>query len=562
MKKITTQKKIILLIFLLIIAVSCEKENHDNYSQPRHFNVKDISRNVLINNTNFESFLTNLNEIKNLKSKMNDTDNIYDFYIDYSTIREIELDKKTTYSFKIFRENTTNSSFENLVIMSSNNTIQSAYLFKYFPENNIDYMELHNSTTFEGNLNIIALDLDLLNYSYNMKASDCYDVWLAYCSYGTLHLAGPDCFEPNDGRISHSLLSICPNDGFIEPPIDAGYGGESNTTGGPGFDGDVIVTNPLVPSGFGADKCEKPPKGDLNGDCLLQEFEDCMISGLNTSLFYKLGYSDQSLIQNFINENECSDETKDFVNLAMEARDAGYEVNWDEGILNKLTDNCAKDIFTELENGIFEDHPLKPEVQVPVSNPLTLNFSESILKLFNDSDNTHLIIQNGDVGESNAKTIKYTITISENYLAKATELSIARTMIHESVHAYINGLYYSSDFQSLSFGQKLRKYAEDKGYTAMNNTLHHNFMGQYVDAMAYSLYEWDKDYGTGGSLDWNYYKSLAYGGMFQVDASGKIVTEIDTFKELVPNASDRQAIADLMFNENKGNKDAKGTKCD
>ncbi|SEE07504.1 hypothetical protein SAMN05444353_0605 [Polaribacter dokdonensis DSW-5] len=50
--------------------------------------------------------------------------------------------------------------------------------------------------------------------------------------------------------------------------------------------------------------------------------------------------------------------------------------------------------------------------------------------------------------------------------------------------------------------------------------------------------------------------------MFQVDPSGKIVTEIDTFKELVPNASDRQAIADLMFNENKGNKDAKGTKCD
>lgn len=136
-------------------------------------------------------------------------------------------------------------------------------------------------------------------------------------------------------------------------------------------------------------------------------------------------------------------------------------------------------------------------------------------------------------------------------------------MIHESVHAYINGLYYrSSSLQSLSFGQKLRKYAEDNGFTDMNGTLHHNFMGQYVDAMAYSLFEWDKEYGTGGNLGWEYYQSMSYAGMFQVDPSGNIAAEIDTFKELKPNPSDRQAIADIIMNEQKGNKDAKGTKCD
>ncbi|MEN8702574.1 MAG: hypothetical protein ABF311_09895 [Polaribacter sp.] len=521
--------------------------------------MKDISKTELNNKIDFKSFIKTLKTLKtkkriiNLSKKQNDT--LYNFTIDYATIREIQIENKISYTFKIIRDSSSNSSFENLVVISSNNKIQNAYLIKYTPTKEIEHIEKHNASSFEGNVNL----------NYNLKGTYCTEVSVPYCSWSYPHVAGVDCWrqqeEKQDGRIYFVLATICYDDGFIEPPIDAGFGGKSNTVGGPGDTGDAIPTTPMGVTNQD-NKCEKPPKGDLNGDCLLQEFEDCMISGLNTSLFYKLGYSDQSLIQNFINENDCSDATKDFVNIAMEARDAGYEVNWDEGILNKLTDNCAKDIFTELENVIFEDHPLKPEVQVPVSNPLTLNFSESILKLFNDSDNTHLIIQNGDVGESNAKTIKYTITISENYLAKATELSIARTMIHESVHAYINGLYYSSDFQSLSFGQKLRKYAEDKGYIAMNNTLHHNFMGQYVDAMAYSLYEWDKDYGTDGSLDWNYYKSLAYGGMFQVDPSGKIVTEIDTFKELVPNASDRQAIADLMFNENKGNKDAKGIKCD
>jgi len=36
---------------------------------------------------------------------------------------------------------------------------------------------------------------------------------------------------------------------------------------------------------------------------------------------------------------------------------------------------------------------------------------------------------------------------------------------------------------------------------------------------------------------------MAYSGMFQVDPSGNIATEIDTFIELISNASDRQAIA-------------------
>ena len=213
------------------------------------------------------------------------------------------------------------------------------------------------------------------------------------------------------------------------------------------------------------------------------------------------------------------------------------------------------------QRGIFEDHPLKPEVQVPVSNPLTLNFSESILKLFNDSDNTHLIIQNGNTGNSNAYTAGATITIGDTYLANATQLSIARTMIHESVHAYLNGVYYSyPDFENKTFKEKLQKYAKDKGFTDMN-TFHHNFMGQYVDAMAYSLYEWDKNYGTGGSLGWDYYQSMAYSGMFQVDPSGNIATEIDTFIELISNASDRQAKADIILNEQKGNNEAQGTEC-
>tara|TARA_B110000091_G_C13667814_1_gene412420 strand:- start:111 stop:278 length:168 start_codon:yes stop_codon:yes gene_type:complete len=55
---------------------------------------------------------------------------------------------------------------------------------------------------------------------------------------------------------------------------------------------------------------------------------------------------------------------------------------------------------------------------------------------------------------------------------------------------------------------------------------------------------------------------MAYSGMFQVDPSGIIVTEIDTFIELVPNVNDRQEIANIILNEQNGNNEAQGTKCD
>lgn len=244
----------------------------------------------------------------------------------------------------------------------------------------------------------------------------------------------------------------------------------------------------------------------------------------------------------------------------------------DDNIVNMLTDKCAKSIFTELENGIFEDDPIKPEVQISVNNTSVLNFHEGILKLFNDSDKTHLIVQNGDIGNSNANTIKSTITIGNNYLANATKLAIARTMIHETLHAYLNAVFFSyPDLQNITFRDKLRRYASENGYSDVN-TFHHNFMSQYIDAMAYSLYEWDKEYGTGRGnnnitnpndlLGWEYYRSMAFGGLFTVDANtGLINSETDSFIALIPVAADRQKIADIIVNEQNSNNNAQGTKC-
>jgi len=205
---------------------------------------------------------------------------------------------------------------------------------------------------------------------------------------------------------------------------------------------------------------------------------------------------------------------------------------------------------------------LKPEIQIP-NDPTELNFSESILRLFNDSKYTDYTIQNGSLPNRNGLTEtrsgEVVTTISDNYLKNATKLSIARTMIHESVHAYILDKNSSLDFD---FRNGIEDYGKDNGYDIDidPNRFHHEFMAQYVNAMAYSLYEWDKKHGGGGNLGWNYYYSMAFGGLYYTDGNGSLI-ETDSFKKLVPDPKERNKIKKILENEQNGNKEAKGKKC-
>src|SRR5690606_10895263 len=114
----------------------------------------------------------------------------------------------------------------------------------------------------------------------------------------------------------------------------------------------------------------------------------------------------------------------------------------------------------------------------------------------------------------------YTI-LDSFYLSKATNLSIARTMIHESLHAY---LLFGNSTPGSSLYQSLDIYARKNGYSHAND-IHHNFMGSYINAMTYSLYVWDLNYGTGGiidqhgNIDVNYYRAMAFGGFYKFDSN-------------------------------------------
>lgn len=102
-------------------------------------------------------------------------------------------------------------------------------------------------------------------------------------------------------------------------------------------------------------------------------------------------------------------------------------------INNNLTNPCAKNIFSQLEIEMIKKDLLQ-KIMKPTPK-MSRTFSESILKLFNDSNTFNLSIANGYLKDANGSTSGASITISDSYLKNATQLSIARTMIHEMVHA-------------------------------------------------------------------------------------------------------------------------------
>lgn len=228
-------------------------------------------------------------------------------------------------------------------------------------------------------------------------------------------------------------------------------------------------------------------------------------------------------------------------------------------IYNQLTNSCASEVFNSLKRNPWNS-PFNPGGDNPLAN---FDFAVEIYELFQKSQLFNLIIRNGNLDGQNGITQprynsqtgakEIVITLSNEYLNKATRLSIARTIIHEMVHGYIIYELNSGNFEfNLYFDENFGKYNSD-------NRSHHEFMGAYVDMMAYSLKKWDTSFGDGkGLLGDEYYKAMAFGGLFR----DKTNIPTDSFKKLVPNSTQRNSIIKIIENEQNGNNLSKGKKCD
>jgi hypothetical protein len=160
------------------------------------------------------------------------------------------------------------------------------------------------------------------------------------------------------------------------------------------------------------------------------------------------------------------------------------------------------------------------------------HLSQGILDLFKSSSKYNLVYKIGEAGYGkNAHTLgkpdngqlTITITIDDDYVRQATQLALARTLIHESLHAFL--VYTFQDHRFSDTSVLIDKYKDQHGSLGM---AHHVFMTQYVDAVAMSLAAWD-----GHRLSMDYYNDLAWSGdMQRTEAFNKLSEDKKTSIQL------------------------------
>jgi hypothetical protein len=188
----TLPKRVLLIITILFILTSCEKENEINKHQlinQNGFIINEFLFNDLASNLIFQKGFEKLNyKLKNYSKS--DIDNFYNFIIDSTRIKEVIKDEYTTYTLLIKRPFKTPEYFENLVIEKRENENIAAYIIKYTLASQIKLFDEHHTFSFDASTSVTPLDLDNLS-SASKSSRDCRAIAQTWCNWDHPHVAGP-----------------------------------------------------------------------------------------------------------------------------------------------------------------------------------------------------------------------------------------------------------------------------------------------------------------------------------------------------------------------------------
>src|SRR5690606_9410080 len=383
-------------------------------------------------------------------SKDENVKTIMGFTIDSTVIKEITVGGHTSYTMYVMDGSLEGGIFKNLVVQRDSLGHVKSSLITYYPEHtNLDTG--HGSFMFQGTYIAEPCTTEGLKL-WNRSNSNCTEIW--YCSWGgTIHFAGENCTE----SYMFSTMS-CGSGG-------GGGGGSGDGIPGSGTtDGNEEWVDPHFPIPVNPVENE----GEESQDPIItttiysiqykQQIIDCFsgtgylvnVSGLSFNQQRDLA---QYLKQDTNNDpfdnsgTNCSDpQALVFAFEAIEAILEGGEVDFEENI---IYDNSLND---------FPCHKITIQEATGSCSLLT----QLVIDAFEANDYVNLIFEASNTINSNANTTSntvydpttnscnITIKFRESYLQEATDLSIARTAIHESLHAilvymYEEGLLESED---------------------------------------------------------------------------------------------------------------------
>lgn len=472
----TISIKLLLLISVLFIAIGCEKDdlniqkqNQNNFVQEfitfREFDKKDIYNKAILQKS-LQSF-----EKKRLKENKSNSNQ---FLIDSTKIAHIENGEGySSFSF-IIRSKPSDTLVKNIIINRYQDGSELCLLAEYRLDRPISEV-----STLEYGISIKSTRLTRLvepDLSFESKSGEiCVDIISSSakneCTYALTKPRDehPECFN-NDGTpktiIVTSIESICSgggggsNGGYTNTnPDDDGFNPFNPILIGGGGDGNSITSN----YGENNSNEEQSPcevEGiintidDGNGNCvtgltvpLINGSNDLsaynlFISGLDSDLKLKwntLSDSQQNKIEAFLEANIVNnlytDEAKAFAEEVIKIWNENQEaeVDFEDRIINNL-EGKSLDVYNNLKN-------------------LSSDFKILIKKFEPTFPVSHLKFELGDLGTARGQTIapnsspgtpnspNYIITVrlnnntSPSGVDQRPELLVAKTIIHEVIHA-------------------------------------------------------------------------------------------------------------------------------
>ncbi|WP_158974740.1 hypothetical protein [Cellulophaga sp. L1A9] len=187
-------------------------------------------------------------------------------------------------------------------------------------------------------------------------------------------------------------------------------------------------------------------------------------------------------IDTYVTNNNNSTKAIEFAKLALEALKNGLEkdnINFEDQIINELT-GPVKDIFNYLDYKTIGTSSILQNIHLFFGN----SYRENNVKYKLAKQRLNVT---GSTKRSETSNTSYIITINSEHIYDRAPIEIARTILHESIHAYTMMHQVTS---SESFYEIFKAYLKiEKG-----EDIHHTIMAQeYIIPMANALKSFDNN---------------------------------------------------------------------
>lgn len=522
-------------MFLTILFVGCQKEDQETLSTGETAAQKNLSSSIKLEEISFSKFVhephisATLNSVlyprkdkkSNLKSSTSVT-SLSGFFIDDTKVNKVETESFTTYTFGIRRNYETPDYFENLLIVVKENNARG-YLIRYTPTA-LEKGSEHHTFSFKGTRNVYPLDLNFSNWA-NKTGDDCeetvYEIW---CSYEEDHVAGPACFEANDGR---TYVKEVPNEECQGTSTgDGTTGGDGGF--GPGGGGDYEPGDPTNPD-TGLSVPTYP-----DGSTTAEEYLINSLSPVNLSqrmwINDPVNSSKVNEILNFLTLEGRSEESKNFAKAAIDAFIVSGQVDFQNKFIKDPSfigtkAECVLDELVKSENNIFKK----------TSEAFTGGRSQYRIKFTTYYDPEDLKAE-ARAGLPNSKgiiEIKFNLAVTAQY-TNSTALSNAINILHEIIHAELHRIKLSNNagpnplpVEQFNTYMKFWDFFDNPSRTPdeVATLAEHYIMSEhYITPIAEGLREFDKNL-----HDIENYKYFAWQGLESYGKQAKLITNAELY---------------------------------